>query len=48
MFKIDNLYRLEGSKRIYDSKKGGAFEFTYSEICVNFQQYIDLGTKIFI
>jgi hypothetical protein len=47
MFKEDKLYKLCDNKRIYDSKKGGVFEFTYSEICVNFQQYINLGAKIF-
>lgn len=47
MFKKDKLYKIEGGKRIYDSEKGGVFEFTYSEICVNFEQYMNLGTKIF-
>lgn len=47
MFKKDNLYRIENGKRVYDSKKGDVFEFTYSEICVNFQQYMNLNTKIF-
>lgn len=47
MFKKNDLYRVEGDKRIYDSEKGGVFEFTYSEICVNFHQYIGFGTKIF-
>jgi hypothetical protein len=47
MFKEDKLYHFDDSKRIYDSEKGGAFEFTYSEICVNFEQYMNIGTKIF-
>lgn len=47
MFDKDKLYKIELSKRIYDSDKGGVFEFTYSEICVNFEQYMGIGTKIF-
>jgi hypothetical protein len=47
MFKENKLYRIEDSKRVYDSEKGGVFEFTYSEICCNYQQYMALGTKIF-
>lgn len=47
MFKNNKLYRIEEGKRIYDSNKGGVFEFAYSEICVNFEQYINLNIKIF-
>ena len=47
MFDKDKLYKIELSRRIYDSDKGGVFEFTYSEICVNFEQYMSIGTKIF-
>jgi hypothetical protein len=47
MFNKDNLYRIENGRRVYDSEKGGVFEFTYSEITVNFEQYMNLGTKIF-
>lgn len=47
MFKKNELYRIEDGKRIYDSTKGGVFEFTYNEICVNFKQYMNLDTKIF-
>jgi hypothetical protein len=47
MFKKNELYRIENGKRIYDSEKGGVFEFAYSEICINFQQYMNLGAKIF-
>lgn len=47
MFKKDRLYKIENGKRVYSSEKGGVFEFTYSEIWVNFEQYINLGTKIF-
>lgn len=47
MLTKDKLYVIEDGKRVYDSEKCGVFEFTYSEICVNFQQYIDLGTKIY-
>jgi hypothetical protein len=47
MFKKDRLYRIEDGKRIYDSKTGGVFEFAYSEICTNLEQYMNLGTKIF-
>lgn len=47
MFKENKLYRVENGRRVYDSEKGGVFEFTYSEIVVNFEQYINIGTKIF-
>jgi hypothetical protein len=47
VFNKDRLYRIENGKRIYDSKTGGVFEFAYSEICTNFEQYMNLGTKIF-
>ena len=47
MFTEDKLYRVEDGKRVYDSDKGGVFEFTYSEICVNFYQYMQENTKIF-
>ena len=47
MFKEDKMYRIENGRRIYDSKKGGFFKFTYSEVIVNFEQYASLGTKIF-
>jgi hypothetical protein len=47
MFKKDRLYKIVEGKRVYDSEKGGVFEFTYSEVCVNLEQYMNLDTKIF-
>lgn len=47
MFNKDQFFKIEGGRRVYDSEKGGVFEFTYSEICINYQQYMNLGTKIF-
>jgi hypothetical protein len=47
VFENVKLYKLDDGRRIYDSEKGYAFEFTYSELCINFEQYMNIGTKIF-
>jgi UDP-2,3-diacylglucosamine pyrophosphatase LpxH len=47
MFTENKLYMVGNGKRIYDSDKDGVFEFAYSELCINFYQYMQENTKIF-